>query len=63
MIVLLDDVMSLWLSAILVGLVVALVGYFLFRRGLDALKRDDLTPRQTIETLKEDQQWAKDQTK
>lgn len=62
-IVLLDDVMPLWLSAILVGLVVALVGYFLVRRGLDALKREDLAPRQTIETLKEDQQWAKDQTR
>jgi len=61
-IVLLDDVMPLWLSAILVGLVVALVGYFLVRRGLDALKREDLAPRQTIETFKEDQQWAKDQT-
>jgi uncharacterized membrane protein len=62
-IVLLDDVMPLWLSAILVGVVVALVGYFLVRRGLDALKREDLAPRQTMETLKEDQQWAKDQTK
>ncbi len=62
-IVLLDEVMPLWLSALLVGLVVAGVGYFLIRRGIDALKREDLAPRQTIETLKEDQQWAKDQTK
>ncbi len=62
-IVLLDEVMPLWLSALLVGLVVAGVGYFLIRRGLDALKREDLAPRQTIETLKEDQQWAKDQTR
>lgn len=61
-IVLLDEVMPLWLSALLVGLVVAGVGYFLVRRGLDALKREDLSPQQTIETLKEDQQWAKDQT-
>ncbi|MDP8972917.1 MAG: phage holin family protein [Actinomycetota bacterium] len=62
-IVLLDEVMPLWLSALLVGLVVALVGYLLIRKGLDALKREDLAPRQTIETLKEDQQWIKDQTK
>src|SRR5215210_339222 len=47
-IVLLDDVMPLWLSALLVGLVVVGVGYFLVRRGLDALKREDLTPRQTM---------------
>ena len=62
-IVLLGQVIPMWLSALLVGLVVAGVGYFLVRRGLDALKREDLAPRQTIETLKEDQQWAKDQTR
>jgi len=62
-IVLLGQVIPMWLSALLVGLVVAGVGYFLVRKGLDALKQEDLAPRQTIETLKEDQQWAKDQTR
>jgi len=62
-IVLLGQVIPMWLSALLVGLVVAGVGYFLVRKGLDALKREDLAPRQTIETLKEDGQWAKDQTR
>jgi tetrahydromethanopterin S-methyltransferase subunit G len=61
-IALLGLVIPLWLSALLVGLVVAAVGYFLVRKGLDALKREDLAPRQTIETLKEDKEWAKDQT-
>ncbi len=60
-IVLLGQVIPMWLSALLVGLVVAGVGYFLVRKGLDALKREDLAPRQTIETLKEDGQWAKDE--
>ena len=61
-IVLLDNVMPLWVSALLVGVVVAIVGYLLVRRALDALKREDFAPRETIETLREDQQWAKDQT-
>ena len=60
---LLNAVMPLWLAALLVGLVVAVVGYLLARRGLDALKREDFAPRQTMETLKEDQRWAKDQTR
>lgn len=51
-----------WASALLVGIVVAGLGGFLVWRGLDALKREDLTPRQTLETLKEDAQWAKEQT-
>jgi hypothetical protein len=61
-IALLALVIPLWLSALLVGVVVAAIGYFLVRRGLDALKQEDLAPRETIETLKEDKEWAKDQT-
>ena len=52
-----------WLSALLVGLVVAGIGGFLIWKGLNALKQEDLVPRQTIETLKEDKEWAKEQTK
>ena len=62
-IVLLGQVIPMWLSALLVGLVVAAVGYFLIKKGLDALKREDVAPRQTMETLKEDGQWIKDQTR
>lgn len=51
-----------WLSALIVGLAVVAIGYFLVQKGRDALKRDNLVPRQTIETLKEDAEWAKQQT-
>src|ERR687894_141126 len=60
--VLLGESHHMWFSALLVGLVVAAVGYFLVKKGLDALKREDVAPRQTMETLKEDGQWIKDQT-
>lgn len=43
-----------WLAALIVGVVVAVVGYVLIRRGLDNLKREDMVPRQTIDTLKGD---------
>lgn len=43
-----------WLSALIVGVVVAGIGYVLIRRGLDNLKHEDMTPRQTIDTLKGD---------
>jgi hypothetical protein len=52
---------SLWLSALLVGLLVAGVGYMLVQKGLTALRNVDLVPHKTIETLKEDKEWAKDQ--
>jgi hypothetical protein len=59
----LGELMPLWVSALIVGVVVAIVGYIVVQRGLDALKRADLTPRETIDTLKEDAEWAKDQTR
>jgi len=50
-----------WQAALLVGVVVAVIGGVLIRRGLEALKHADLTPAQTVRTLKEDTQWAKEQ--
>jgi cation transport ATPase len=50
-----------WLSALLVGAVFAGVGYSMLRRGLRDLKRTDPTPRRTVESIKDDIQWAKEQ--
>lgn len=54
-------VMPWWLAALVVGLVVTGAGYSLVQRGIGALRREHLAPEQTIATLKEDAQWAKDQ--
>lgn len=53
--------MPWWLASLIVGLVVAGVGYFLVQKGLAALKHQSMAPQQTIQTLKEDRQWAKEQ--
>jgi len=50
-----------WLSALVVGLVVAAIGAVLVLRARESLKPANLAPRRTIETLKEDQEWAKEQ--
>ena len=51
-----------WLSALVVGLVVVAIGAILVLRARESLKPANLAPRRTIETLKEDQEWAKEQT-
>jgi hypothetical protein len=51
-----------WLSALIVGIGIAGVGYFLVQKGIDSLKEIDLTPKQTLRTIKEDVEWAKHQT-
>ena len=41
-----------WASALLVGLVLIAGGYLAIRTGLDSIKRQDLTPHRTLETLR-----------
>ncbi len=50
--------LSAWLSALVVGVLTAGVGYVLVNRGLTNLRRIDLAPRQAIETLKENARWT-----
>jgi hypothetical protein len=52
---------SPWVSALIVGAIFAGAGYAMLSRGLNELKRVDLAPRRTVETLKDDVQWAKEQ--
>ena len=42
-----------WASALIVGVVVAAIGGLLVKKGIDAIRGQDLVPRQTLETLKE----------
>ncbi|HUY75304.1 MAG TPA: phage holin family protein [Ktedonobacterales bacterium] len=50
-----------WLSALIVAVVFGAVAYFLFQLGMSGLKRTNMAPQQTIETLKEDVTWAREQ--
>jgi hypothetical protein len=59
---------SPWVSALIVGAVLAVAGYAMLRRGLGELKRVDIAPRRTVENIrddvqaiKDDVQWAKEQ--
>ena len=53
----------MWLSALLIGLVVALIGYLVVQKGLNDLKPENLAPRQTTGSLKEDKEWLQNQVK
>jgi amino acid transporter len=54
-------VLPAWLAAFIVGVVIVGIGAFLALRGLGKLKRTELAPRQTVETIQEDATWAKGQ--
>ena len=57
----LANFIPLWLSALIVGIVIAIVAAILISSAIKSLKKADLAPQQTIETLKEDAQWLKKQ--
>ena len=62
-IMLLAKVVPGWGSALIVGAVVGGIGWMLIGKAMTALQEADLTPRETVETLKEDATWMKEQIK
>lgn len=53
----------MWLSALIVGVVVAVIGYVLLQKGMNDLKNQSLTPEKTTASLKETKEWAQQQVK
>jgi hypothetical protein len=52
-----------WLAFLLVGGITAAVGVFLAYRGMQSMKKVSVVPERTVETIRQDVEWAKDQTK
>jgi len=50
-----------WLSALVIGIIVVGVGGVMVLMGLKAMRQAGIVPTQTVQTLKEDAQWAKNQ--
>lgn len=60
---LLNRAMSLWLSALIVGIVVIIIGAILLSIGKSSLNNMTVVPEKTVETMKENTEWAKEQVK
>jgi len=50
-----------WAAALIVGVVVGIVAFVLVSSALKSLKNTELTPRQSVESIKEDAEWLKNQ--
>lgn len=53
--------LSLWLSYLIVGAVLGGAGAFLLMTGIKRMKEVDPIPRETVETVKEDIAWIREQ--
>ena len=50
-----------WLAAIIVGAIIAVVSYVLVSSALTSLRNMDVKPTETVESIKEDARWLKNQ--
>ena len=48
------------LSFVVLGLIITIVGVVLAKAGVNSLSHEDITPHQTIASVKETTQWAKE---
>lgn len=62
-IVLVGQWVPLWVSALIIGIIVALIGYLLVQKGLNDLKAENLKPRHTAGSLKENKEWLQEQVR
>ena len=57
----LSYIIPLWAAALVVSIIVGITAYFLVNSALAELKKTELAPRETVESIKEDAQWLRDQ--
>ena len=57
----LSYLMPAWIAAILVGAVVGIAAFVLISSALAELKKTNSKPEETVESIKEDAQWLKNQ--
>lgn len=49
---------ALWVSPLVVGVAVAIIGYGLLKKGQHTLKEESFVPEKTVQSLKEDKEWT-----
>lgn len=53
--------MPLWLSALIVGIIVIVIGAIMISSGRSSLTNMSVLPEKTVESMKENTEWAKEQ--
>jgi hypothetical protein len=51
---------AVWLAPLIVGGVLAAVGYSLIKKALATLKQESITPQKTTQSLQENKEWLKE---
>jgi hypothetical protein len=54
----LDEQVAQWLAPSIIGLMVAIIGWMMLAKARHAMAHDDLAPKQTIDSLRENKEWV-----
>jgi uncharacterized membrane protein YqjE len=57
------EALSVWAGLAIVAAILGVIAAVLYSRGREQARQIDLVPEETVETLKEDAQWARAQPK
>jgi hypothetical protein len=57
------ELMPYWLSTLLVGIVTIVVGAILIQSGRSTIQDLTIVPEKTVESIKEDAEWVKEQVR
>jgi len=55
--------MPTWLAFLLVGVITIAIGAFVGLRAFQQMKKLEIVPPRTVETVRQDVEWAKEQTR
>lgn len=53
-----SPLLALWVSPLIVGVAVAIIGYGMLKKGQHTIKEESLVPEKTVQSLKEDKEWT-----
>ena len=53
----LEESVAAWLGPLIVGLIVAGIGYALLQKGINTIKNEGVVPHKTVDSLQETRQW------
>jgi hypothetical protein len=60
---LIDSEHAIWMAPLIVGLVVMIAGFIALQKGRKEMKAENLAPRRTLQSLRDDAQLAKEHVK
>jgi hypothetical protein len=52
-----------WLSPLIVGGLLAIVGYVFIQKGISTLKQETVVPERTVDSIKADKEWMEEKVR